>query len=161
LGPEQEDDYRVPDVSDETATLYEHCVRAIDHGLRFGSHGLPLMGAGDWNDGMNKVGAKGQGESGWNGWFRLRILLDFPASSEDSGDSDRAQRYHEETRRLRANMEEHGWDGEWYRRAYFDDGTLLGSAQNDECRIDSIVQSWAVISGVSVWGEHSCLPGKQ
>jgi cyclic beta-1,2-glucan synthetase len=147
LQPDQNDDYRVPEASEETSTLYEHCVRAVDHGLRFGAHGLPLMGTGDWNDGMNRVGAGGKGESVWNGWFLLTILPPFAALAEERGESERAQKYREQTDRLRRAMEEQAWDGQWYRRAYFDDGTPLGSAQNEECRIDSLPQSWAVMSG--------------
>jgi cyclic beta-1,2-glucan synthetase len=146
LRPDQEEDYRVPDVSEETASLYEHCVRAVEHGLRFGAHGLPLMGTGDWNDGMNRVGFGGRGESVWNGWFLLIILPDFAALAESRGEVERARNYREQADRLRQAMEEAGWDGQWYRRAYFDDGTPLGSAQNDECRIDSLTQSWAVIA---------------
>ncbi|HLJ92161.1 MAG TPA: glucoamylase family protein [Gemmataceae bacterium] len=147
IPPGQDEDYRVPDVSEETASLYEHCLRAVDHGLRFGAHGLPLMGAGDWNDGMNRVGRAGQGESVWNGWFLLTILPDFAALAEARGEAERARSYREQAERLCVALEEHAWDGQWYRRAYFDDGTPLGSAQNDECRIDSLAQSWAVISG--------------
>ena len=147
LQPNQTDDYRVPEVSEATASLYEHGVRALEHGLRFGAHGLPLMGTGDWNDGMNRVGAGGKGESVWNGWFLLTILPQFAALAEERGDSERARTYREHTESLRAAMEEQAWDGQWYRRAYFDDGTPLGSAQNEECRIDSLPQTWAMISG--------------
>jgi cyclic beta-1,2-glucan synthetase len=150
LQPNQEEDYRVPEVSEETASLYEHCVRALEHGFRFGVHGLPLMGTGDWNDGMNRVGAGGKGESVWNGWFLLTILSEFAVLAENRGESERAQSYRDHAERLRSAVEEHAWDGQWYRRAYFDDGTPLGSAQNDECRIDSLTQSWAVISGHAV-----------
>jgi cyclic beta-1,2-glucan synthetase len=146
LRPEQEEDYGLPETTEEKATLYEHCVRAVEHGLRFGAHGLPLMGTGDWNDGMNRVGAQGKGESVWNGWFLLSILHSFARLSERRGDSDRALRYRGQAEQLRQAQEMQAWDGAWYRRAYFDDGTPLGSAQNDECKIDSIAQSWAVIS---------------
>jgi cyclic beta-1,2-glucan synthetase len=149
LQPNQEDDYRIPDVSEESASLYEHCVRALEHGLRSGAHGLPLMGSGDWNDGMNRVGHEGRGESVWNGWFLLTLLPDFAALAESRGEAERARRYREQAEHLRSAMEEHAWDGQWYRRAYFDDGTPLGSAQNEECRIDSLPQSWAVISGAA------------
>jgi cyclic beta-1,2-glucan synthetase len=149
LRSEQEEDYGQPEVTAESATLYEHCARAIENGLRFGSHGLPLMGTGDWNDGMNRVGAEGKGESVWNAWFLLTILRRFADLAETRGDADRAARYRHHAERLRAAIEEQAWDGRWYRRAYFDDGTPLGSAQNDECKIDSIAQSWAVISGVA------------
>jgi cyclic beta-1,2-glucan synthetase len=146
LKPEQEEDFGLPEVSEESGTLYEHCVLAIEHSLKFGAHGLPLMGTGDWNDGMNKVGAGGKGESVWDAWFLLAILDRFVPLAAQRGDADRAGRYRAEAERLRAAAES-AWDGHWYRRAYFDDGTLLGSAENDECKIDSIVQTWAVISG--------------
>jgi cellobiose phosphorylase len=149
LRPDQEEHYGTPDLATETATLYEHCVRAIEHALVFGTHGLPLMGTGDWNDGMNRVGAGGKGESVWDGWFLLTILPRFADLAEGRGDTERAERYRDYAERLRAAIEEHAWDGRWYRRAYFDDGTPLGSNQNDECKIDSIAQAWAVISGVA------------
>ena len=147
LKPEQEEEYGLPDVSDVTGTVYEHCVRALEHGLKLGPHGLPLMGTGDWNDGMNQVGAGGQGESVWNGWFMLATLREFAGLAEQRGDAERAAWCRERAEALRGALEKHAWDGGWYRRAYFDDGTPLGSAQNDECQIDSIAQSWAVISG--------------
>ena len=147
LRPEQEEDYGLPDVSDVTGTVYEHCVRALEHGLRLGPHGLPLMGTGDWNDGMNKVGADGKGESVWNGWFILATLREFASLAEQRSDAARAAWCRERADALQKALEEHAWDGGWYRRAYFDDGTPLGSAQNDECQIDSIAQAWAVISG--------------
>ena len=147
LQPDQEEDYGLPEVSDVTGTVYEHCVRALEYGLRLGPHGLPLMGTGDWNDGMNQVGAGGQGESVWNGWFMLATLREFAALAEQRGDAARAAWCRERAEALRVALEEHAWDGGWYRRAYFDDGTPLGSSQNDECQIDSIAQSWAVISG--------------
>ena len=147
LRPEQEEDYGLPDVSDVTGTIYEHCVRALDHGLRLGPHGLPLMGTGDWNDGMNQVGAGGLGESVWNGWFMLATLREFASLAEQRSDAARAAWCRERADALQKALEEHAWDGDWYRRAYFDDGALLGSRQNDECQIDSIAQTWAVISG--------------
>jgi cyclic beta-1,2-glucan synthetase len=147
LRPEQEEDYGLPGVSGQTAPLFEHCTRAIDHGLRMGAHGLPLMGTGDWNDGMNRVGAGGKGESVWNAWFLISILERFRMLAESRGDRDRAARYRDQANHLQKSIEDHAWDGRWYRRAYFDDGTPLGSAQNDECRIDAIVQAWAVIAG--------------
>ncbi len=149
LKPEQEEDYGQPRQADESATIYEHCVRALKHGLRFGAHGLPLMGTGDWNDGMNKVGAEGKGESVWNGWFLLTCLRRFAALADVRGDTEWANACRDQAERLHGAIEEHAWDGGWYRRAYFDDGTPLGSSQNDECQIDSIAQSWAVISGVA------------
>ena len=127
-------------------SLFEHCVRAVDRGLTAGIHGLPLFGSGDWNDGMNRVGAAGRGESTWLGFFLHTVLTAFAPLCELRADTARAARYREALDRLAANLER-TWDGEWYRRGYYDDGTPLGSAQNDECKIDSIVQSWAVLSG--------------
>jgi cyclic beta-1,2-glucan synthetase len=149
LRPDQEEDYCLPAVSDRTAALYEHCVRALEYGLKLGAHGIPLMGTGDWNDGMNKVGAHGRGESIWNGWFMATTLQDFAVMADSRGDTARAAWCRERAEALRASLEEHAWDGQWYRRAYFDDGTPLGSATNDECQIDSIAQSWAVISAAA------------
>jgi cyclic beta-1,2-glucan synthetase len=144
-----EDDsyYDLPARSSETASLYRHCVLAIERGLAFGEHGLPLIGSGDWNDGMDQVGAKGRGESVWLGFFLYDVLLRFRDLARARGDVAFAARCEGEAARLRENLERHGWDGEWYRRAYFDDGTPLGSAGNAECRIDSIAQSWSVLSG--------------
>ena len=151
LAPDQHEAYGRPEVSSETATLYEHCVRAIERGLTSGPRGLPLIGIGDWNDGMNRVGHHGRGESVWLGWFLSRVLRDFAAVAERRGDAARATRFRSELRRLAATLEQ-AWDGDWYRRAYFDDGTPIGSAQNEECRIDSISQSWAVLSGTAPEG---------
>ncbi|HKQ18621.1 MAG TPA: glucoamylase family protein [Candidatus Eisenbacteria bacterium] len=148
LGPDQHEAYGHPAASGQDGTLYEHCARAIDRSLTFGPLGLPLIAGGDWNDGMDRVGRLGQGESVWLGWFQGKILRDFATVAESRGDSDRSARYRGEASRLSGVMEQ-AWDGEWYRRAYFDDGTPLGSAQNDECRIDSISQSWAVLSGTA------------
>jgi cyclic beta-1,2-glucan synthetase len=147
LRPDQEEDYGLPEVSPKHGSIYEHCERSLEHALKLGSHGLPLMGTGDWNDGMNKVGAKGQGESVWNGWFILATLREFAALAERRGDSARAGWCRNRADALSVSLEEHAWDGHWYRRAYFDDGSPLGSSTNDECKIDSIAQSWAVISG--------------
>jgi hypothetical protein len=138
--------YGLPAVSAERGTLYEHCARAIDRGLSSGPHGLPLIGTGDWNDGMNRVGHRGRGESVWLGWFLSKILQEFAAIARVRGDLDHARRWRGERERLASHLEL-AWDGDWYRRAYFDDGTPLGSAQVPECRIDSISQSWAVLSG--------------
>ncbi len=137
-----------PDVSSQRGTLYEHCVRALEHGLNVGAHGLPLIGTGDWNDGMNAVGQRGLGESVWLGWFVAQLLGEFATIAETRGDDARAARWRSERGRL-AEMLEQAWDGDWYRRAYTDEGTPLGSAQLAECRIDSIAQSWAVLSGVA------------
>jgi cyclic beta-1,2-glucan synthetase len=139
--------YDLPVRSPETASLYEHCVRAIKRGLRFGEHGLPLMGSGDWNDGMNLVGIKGKGESVWLGFFLYEVLTQFAKIACLRGDASFDEYCKKEALQLRLNIEQHGWDGLWYRRAYCDNGSLLGSAKNQECRIDSIAQSWAVLSG--------------
>ncbi|MBN1473358.1 MAG: hypothetical protein JW914_01970 [Syntrophaceae bacterium] len=145
---EDEDSYYdLPGIADETASLYDHCARAIKKGLRFGSHGLPLMGTGDWNDGMNKVGEGGQGESVWMGFFLYEILIKFAEIARLKSDMAFAELCHSQASKLRQSIEREGWDGQWYRRAYFDDGSLLGSATNMECRIDSIAQSWSVLSG--------------
>jgi cellobiose phosphorylase len=149
LRPDQEEDFNVPEVSGQTATVYEHCLRALERGYRLGSHGLPLMGTGDWNDGMNKVGAGGKGESVWNGWFFVAVLKAFAELAGRRGDAVRAAWCRERAEALRAALEANAWDGAWYRRAYFDDGTPLGSARNDECQIDAIPQAWAVISGAA------------
>ncbi len=146
LQPTELETYGLPEVSRLTGTLYEHCVLAIERSLTVGSHGLPLIGTGDWNDGMNRVGHQGRGESVWLGWFVSKILGDFATIVEAHGDPERATRWRGERRRL-GTMLEQAWDGDWYRRAYFDDGSPLGSAQAPECRIDSISQSWAVLSG--------------
>jgi cyclic beta-1,2-glucan synthetase len=144
-----EDDsyYDLPGQSDESASLYDHCVRAIEHGLRFGEHGLPLMGSGDWNDGMDRVGFKGRGESIWLGFFLYQVLERFAKVASLRGDQPFVERCQREASQLSGNLEQHGWDGDWYRRAYFDDGTPLGSADQPECQIDSIAQSWSVLSG--------------
>jgi cellobiose phosphorylase len=138
--------YELPTQSTETADLYQHCVRAIKHGLHFGVHGLPLMGAGDWNDGMNLVGAAGKGESVWLGFFLYAVLMQFSALAQRRNDPTFAAHCLSEAARLQDAIERSSWDGAWYRRAWFDDGSPLGSATNVECRIDSIAQSWSVLS---------------
>lgn len=148
LPPDREDIYFQPQVANESATLFEHCARAIDRSLKTGAHGLPLMGSGDWNDGMNRVGHGGKGESVWMGWFLGKVARDFALVCRERGQTERAVRYEAHARALAAALERDAWDGEWYLRAFFDDGTPLGSRQNDECKIDSIAQSWAVISGL-------------
>ncbi len=148
LKPDQVENYLQPTVSTESGTVIEHCARAIDRSLGLGSHGLPLMGSGDWNDGMNRVGVGGKGESVWVGWFLSTVLTGFVPLCERYQMKARANRYSRHHEKLKKGLEQ-AWDGDWYRRAYFDDGTPLGSAQNDECRIDSIAQTWAVISGVA------------
>ncbi len=131
------------------ADLYEHCCRALDRALTRGAHGLPLIGTGDWNDGMNRVGRAGRGESVWLGFFLYAVLGDFLPLCRRRGDRARAARYRAWRRRLRDALARAGWDGAWYRRAYYDDGTPLGSAQSDECRIDALVQAWAVLSAAA------------
>jgi cyclic beta-1,2-glucan synthetase len=149
LRPDQSDEYFQPETTPESDSLYEHCAAAIDVSLAFGVHGLPLIGSGDWNDGMNRVGHEGRGESVWLGWFLSTVLAAFAPIAEARGDGARAQRWRASLKSLRRALERHGWDGDWYRRAYFDDGTPLGSAINAECRIDSIAQSWSVLSGAA------------
>jgi cyclic beta-1,2-glucan synthetase len=146
--PNDESYYDLPARSNQSASLYQHAVRAVLHGLRFGAHGLPLMGAGDWNDGMNQVGRHGQGESVWLGFFLCEVLREFAGLARRHGDEAFAERCESERQQLGARIEASAWDGEWYRRAYFDDGSPLGSTDNIECRIDSIAQSWAVLSGI-------------
>jgi cyclic beta-1,2-glucan synthetase len=148
LAAGEQESYSQPSVSAEKGTLFEHCARAIDRGLTRGAHGLPLIGNGDWNDGLNLLGVKGRGESVWLGFFLHAVLGDFAPLCEARGDSVRAERCRAEARRLAAVLEQ-SWDGEWYRRAYDDEGVPLGSAQNQECRIDSISQAWAVLSGAA------------
>jgi cyclic beta-1,2-glucan synthetase len=146
LQPDQHEAYGQPVVSADVGTLFEHCTRAIERGLTVGPHGLPLFGSGDWNDGMNRVGIEGRGESTWLGFFLYAVLAAFAPICARRGDSVRNAGYRREAARLAGALDQ-AWDGEWYRRGYYDDGTPLGSAQSDECRIDSIVQSWAVLSG--------------
>ncbi|CAN5513622.1 glucoamylase family protein [soil metagenome] len=145
--PEEEAYYDLPVRSEETATLYDHCVRAIENGLRFGAHGLPLMGCGDWNDGMNMVGKEGRGESVWLAFFLYDVLEQFAEIARNRGELAFTERCLSQAERLRKNIEENAWDGEWYRRAYFDNGDPLGSRSKAECQIDSLPQSWSVISG--------------
>ncbi|HEY6616440.1 MAG TPA: protein ndvB, partial [Vicinamibacterales bacterium] len=148
LQAEQSETYIMPRTSSERASLFEHAVRAIRYAMKYGAHGLPLIGSGDWNDGMNRVGHAGRGESVWLGWFLVTVLTDFAPICERRGRSDLAQTYLDEARWL-TGMLELAWDGNWYRRAYFDDGTPLGSVQNEECKLDSLTQSWAVLSGAA------------
>jgi cyclic beta-1,2-glucan synthetase len=149
LEPDEVERYFEPVVAKESGTLFEHCARALDRSLAVGKHGLPLMGSGDWNDGMNRVGFRGEGESVWLAWFLHTNLWEFAKIAEKRGDRARAQRWREHVDRLKSALETTGWDGDWYRRAFFDDGTPLGSASSGECRIDSIAQSWGVISGAA------------
>jgi cellobiose phosphorylase len=149
VNPEEDSYYDLPGTSEKSASLYGHCVSAIVRGLRFGAHGLPLIGSGDWNDGMNLVGAAGRGESVWLGFFLCAVLVPFADVARRRGDSAFADRCVSEAAQLRLRLEEAGWDGAWYRRAYFDDGSPLGSSSNPECQIDSIAQSWSVLSGAA------------
>ena len=145
----QDDAYYQPTQSNLQASLFEHCARALDLSLSVGVHGLPLMGSGDWNDGMNRVGNQGKGESVWLAWFLIATLTEFAKVAETRGDVEHASRWRTHVTQLKTSVEAEAWDGAWYRRAYFDDGTPLGSATNAECRIDSIAQSWGVISGAA------------
>ena len=146
LLPEEDSYYDMPQSSHQSASLYQHCVRAIEHGLRFGVHGLALIGSCDWNDGMDKVGSQGQGESVWLSFFLYDVLLRFAVVAETMQDLPFAFRCRAEAVVLKNKIEEHAWDGDWYLRAFFDDGTPLGSHHNAECQIDSISQSWSVLS---------------
>jgi len=151
VNPDEDSYYDLPGYSEDVASLYEHCVRAILYGLKFGEHGLPLIGSGDWNDGMNLVGQEGKGESVWLGFFLYEVLMSFTEVARIHGDEAFAGRCVKEADNLRRNIKRHGWDGAWYLRAYFDDGVPLGSSENLECQIDSIAQSWSVLSGA---GDH-------
>jgi cyclic beta-1,2-glucan synthetase len=149
LEPGQDDAYYDPTPSIQQATLFEHCARSLELSLETGVHGLPLIGSGDWNDGMNRVGSQGQGESVWLAWFLIATLSEFANVAESRGENNRAIRWRKHITHLKNAVDAEGWDGSWYRRAYFDDGTPIGSAGNAECRIDSIAQSWGVISGAA------------
>jgi cellobiose phosphorylase len=153
--PEEESCYDLPNRSEESATLYQHCVRAIERGLKFGGHGLPLMGCGDWNDGMNRVGNQGRGESVWLAFFLYDVLTQFAPLARAHRDPVFAERCLAEARQLQQNIEQHAWDGQWYRRAFFDNGEPLGSQANPECQIDSLPQSWSVLSGAGDSGRSS------
>ncbi len=149
LGAGEHDAYFQPMLAEERASLFEHCARALDQSLALGAHGLPLIGTGDWNDGMNRVGEHGKGESVWLGWFLHATLAAFAPLAKARGEGARAEKWLSHAAALRDSLERDGWDGDWYRRGYFDDGTPLGSAKSEECRIDSIAQSWAVVSGAA------------
>ncbi|MCK9384034.1 MAG: glycosyl transferase [Nevskia sp.] len=149
LSPEEEERYFQPDVSSESGSVFEHCCRALDRSLTRGAHGLPLMGTGDWNDGMNRVGRKGRGESVWMGFFLYTILADFIPLAQARDEPERAARYHAYREQLALTLNGAGWDGAWYRRAYYDDGTPLGNHDGSECRIDGLAQAWAVLSGAA------------
>jgi cyclic beta-1,2-glucan synthetase len=147
LKPEEDERYAQYETTPEDYRLYEHCRRAIRKGTTAGTHNLPLIGTGDWNDGMNRVGVEGRGESVWNGWFLYAVLMSFAPLCEAMDDPQQANEYRQQAQSLSQALDANAWDGQWYRRAYYDDGTPLGSSQNRECQIDSIAQSWAVISG--------------
>jgi cyclic beta-1,2-glucan synthetase len=145
----ESDNFFQPSAADETSTLFEHCARALEASLGVGPHGLPLIGSGDWNDGMNLVGAAGRGESIWLGWFLINALSKFVPLAQARGEQSRAVSWRAHAVQLQGALEHESWDGNWYLRGYFDDGTPLGSAAGSECRIDSIAQSWGVISGAA------------
>ena len=147
--PGESDAYFQPAISEKTGSLFEHCARGLDQSLLVGTHGLPLIGTGDWNDGMTRVGNQGKGESVWLGWFLYATLSAFAPLAEAREEHARAANWRSHAQALRTALERDGWDGNWYRRAYFDDGTPLGSSMDGECRIDAIVQSWGVISGAA------------
>ncbi len=149
LRPGEADAFFQPVSSDVIASFFEHCARALDQSLSLGAHSLPLIGTGDWNDGLNRVGEQGRGESVWLGWFLYATLQEFAPLASARGESQRAQRWTEHATALRTALDVNGWDGNWYRRAYYDDGSVLGSASSDECRIDAIAQSWSVLSGAA------------
>src|SRR5262249_28455699 len=140
-------DYGLAPPAGEPGPLYEHCLRGLDRVDRLGAHGLPLMGHGDWNDGMNRVGAGGKGGGGWVGWFAVAVVRRFAGLAEGGGDAAEAGDRRRRADAMAAACEANAWDGDWYRRAYFDDGTPLGSARNAACQIDSLPQSWGVLSG--------------
>ena len=149
LRPGEDERYTIVNQSSKEGTIYEHCLKAIEKSLKFGAHNIPLMGSGDWNDGMSTVGNEGKGESVWLGWFLYSILGNFIDIAETKNDEETKKHYEERREFIRENMEKNAWDGGWYRRAYFDDGTPLGSRENPECQIDSLAQSWAIISGAT------------
>jgi cyclic beta-1,2-glucan synthetase len=146
LNANEESYYDLPNVSEQKTTLYDHCKKAIQHGFRFGSHGLPFIGSGDWNDGMNMIGKNGKGESVWLAFFLYNVLTDFAAITNSQKDIDFENECKENAAQLKNNIQKNAWDGNWYLRAFFDDGSPLGSSRNAECSIDSISQSWSVLS---------------
>jgi len=147
VSPEDDSYYDLPNRSEDKGSLYDHCKRSILHGLRFGVHGLPLIGTCDWNDGMNLVGHHGKGESVWLGFFHFEVLTQFVKVAQSRNDVEFVTLCRNEAKKIQRQIEKNAWDGKWYRRAYFDNGLPLGSADNDECQIDSISQSWSVLSG--------------
>ena len=152
IGRRRNDNFFLPMISETHATLFEHCALALDHSLSVGAHGLPLMGSGDWNDGMNRVGEKGEGESVWLGWFLIPRLSPSRRLRPVAAKHERADQWTMHADALKVALEREAWDGDWYLRGFFDDGTALGSSRNEECRIDSIAQSWAVLSGAATSG---------
>jgi cyclic beta-1,2-glucan synthetase len=152
LEANEADNFFLPTISQKQASLFEHCALALDQSLTDGRHRLPLIGTGDWNDGMNRVGEKGEGESVWLGWFLYATLTAFAPLAAARGETTRAERWTMHADALTVALEREAWDGDWYVRGYFDDGTPLGSSRSDECRIDSIAQSWAVLSGAATQG---------
>lgn len=146
LNKGEDERYSLTNYSDKKGTIYEHCIKAIDRSLNLGEHGIPLMGCGDWNDGMSTVGNKGDGESVWLGWFLSYILKYFSDICKSMGEEERGEKYLKFREEILNNIEENAWDGAWYKRAYFDDGTPLGSIENEECSIDSLPQSWSIIA---------------
>ncbi len=149
LAEGEDEVYLTPTLADERASVYEHAARALDRSLRVGAHGLPLFGCGDWNDGMNRVGREGRGESVWMGWFLVSMLGDWADIAEGRDDLARAGRWRAHRDQLQLALEAHAWDGEWYRRGWYDNGAPLGSRESDECRIDALAQAWSVISGAA------------
>ncbi|MBV5333878.1 carbohydrate-binding protein, partial [bacterium] len=149
-----EDAYYAPGISTQTASVFEHAARAIDRSLQVGSHGLPLMGSGDWNDGMNRVGIEGRGESVWLGWFLCQLVADFSPLAHQRGESQRAKRWEQAAVGWQDALLGAAWDGQWFKRAFFDNGQALGSADNPEAQIDLIAQTWSVLS-------HAAPPGMQ
>jgi cyclic beta-1,2-glucan synthetase len=147
LNSDEHEIYDLPKVADETGSIYDHCLRALRRASTTGPHGLPLIGSGDWNDGMNRVGIEGKGESVWLAWFLIATLRKFATHSDKRGDTQARDELLKTAESYTQAVEASAWDGEWYRRAYFDDGSPLGSRTSDECKIDSIAQSWSVISG--------------
>jgi cyclic beta-1,2-glucan synthetase len=147
LNPDEHEVYDLPKVSTETGSIYDHCLRALRKASTKGQHGLPLIGSGDWNDGMNRVGIEGKGESVWLAWFLIATLRKFAAHADRRGDAVVRDEMLAKADEYAEAVERSAWDGEWYRRAYFDDGSPLGSRTSDECKIDAIAQSWSVISG--------------
>jgi len=147
LEPGESEAYLLPTTTEARASLFEHCARALDRSLVVGAHGLPLIGCGDWNDGMSRVGINGEGESVWMAWFLIATIDRVVPMCAARGEHARAERYRAHANALKIAVEQHAWDGAWYLRAFFDDGTPLGSATAEECQIDSLAQSWSVISG--------------